>query len=111
MDDGGAGGGGGVAGGVGGDVADGGGGLPALGIALTLIFLRKRRSLAGACVDGKRCKLAISSNAAAHAKKVALEKFRKSAADPARGTADGGAKTRRTVKNIRELEKADMKST
>ena len=44
--------------GVGGDAADGVSGKPALGIALTLIFLWKRRLSAGACVNGKRCKLA-----------------------------------------------------
>ena len=58
FDDSGPGGGGGVTGGVGGDAADGVGGKPALGIALTLIFLWKRRLSAGACVNGKRCKLA-----------------------------------------------------
>jgi len=36
--------------GVGGDAADGVSGKPALGIALTLIFLWKRRLSAGACV-------------------------------------------------------------
>ena len=39
-----------VDGGVGGDVADGLGGGPALGIALTLIFLWKRQLSPGACV-------------------------------------------------------------
>ena len=43
-------GGGGVAGGIGGDVADGLGRVPALGIALTLIFLWKRPLSAGARV-------------------------------------------------------------
>jgi hypothetical protein len=50
-------------------------------------------------------------DAAAHAKKSALEKFRKSAADPAfaeRQTARiANANTRRAAKNLREIEKAE----
>jgi hypothetical protein len=50
-------------------------------------------------------------DAAAHAKKAALEKFRKSAADPAfaeRQTARiANANTRRAAKNLREIEKAE----
>jgi Family of unknown function (DUF6481) len=52
-------------------------------------------------------------DAAAHAKKAALEKFRKSAADPAfaeRQTARiANADTRRAAKNVREIEKAEKK--
>jgi hypothetical protein len=50
-------------------------------------------------------------DAAAHAKKAALEKFHKSAADPAfaeRQTARiASANTRRAAKNVREIEKAE----
>ena len=52
-------------------------------------------------------------DAAAHAKKAALEKFHKSAADPAfaeRQTARiASAHTRRAAKKVREIEKAEEK--
>ena len=107
-----------VDGGVGGDVADGVGGVPALGIALTLIFLWKRQLSAGACVMWKRRKFAnqgwrgsrslrsrISPNVAMpqHTPRRALEKFRRSAADPAFAERRM-ARIASSIKNVREIE-------
>jgi len=54
-------------------------------------------------------------DAAAHAKKAALEKFHKSAADPAfaeRQTARiANSNTRRAAKSVREIEKGRKEST
>ena len=50
-----------VDGDVGGDVADGVGGVPPLGIALTLIFLWKRQLSAGACVMWETAMKAIET--------------------------------------------------
>jgi hypothetical protein len=53
-------------------------------------------------------------DAAAHAKKAALEKFHKSAADPAFAELQtariASAHTRRAAKKVREIEKAEEKA-